>query len=309
MSYDSDDDWKSGNDFSGEDGANDSLITVSAHDSMNDKEKLDKYYFYVQTISSGAFKQMVDHLNEVTTECLFKFVFEKGDAKPGIYIDTMSGDRNSFVRIFLDGDKFNIYQGECNMQVGINIEDLHKQLKVIENSDVLTMFVSKKRAELFSLRGENSSEGNETDTRIAVKIRPTEEVDRIPVTQDYTNYITIPSASFTQTCKGLSNNDDVGIRTKTGTIKFISKGINGESSKIHRDTTVIVDPEEKYVNHGIFPMKLICKFSKCKQLSKEVTFMAKENEPLVIRISVSNLGELYLLTRGNKYQENYMPGS
>mgnify|MGYP000264608683 CR=1 FL=1 len=93
-------------------------------------EEKDKYIFMVKTVQSGAFRILIEALKEILTDTNLTF------DKSGIKLVATDNSQIVLVHMKLLAENFEFYHCEEKTRIGINMMNLFKLIKIMNNRDV-----------------------------------------------------------------------------------------------------------------------------------------------------------------------------
>ncbi len=96
-----------------------------------------RYSMYLKTVQAAAIRTLSEALKEVLIDVNIHF------DDSGFSINSMDRFKTAFIHLKLDSDKFETYYCAKPFPIGLNMISLHKLLKTINNSDIVTLYVEK----------------------------------------------------------------------------------------------------------------------------------------------------------------------
>ena len=252
----------------------------------------DNYCILIKTVQSSTIKILIEAIKEILTDTVFEFT------ENGIKICTMDSTHTILIHLKLDSDKFEEYYCEGKKLVGINVLNLNKIIKTINNNDMISFFMKKDNCNLLGIQIENAEKNTKRVTNMNLLDLENSNIE-IP-SASFNSVITLPSNDFQKICRDINGIADY-IEIKNIKNKLILS-CNGDFCN-HEIT--ISDSEQMTVEHndehsnknifqGIFNLKSLVLFTKCTNLSNTVELYLKNDYPLIIRYMVGSLGEIKL---------------
>jgi len=251
------------------------------------------YSFQLQTVQVNAFKSLIEALKEIITETNVEL------SSRGLRIIATDPSVTILVHLFLDAEKFEEYKCEEKMIIGLNIINLFKLTKTMNNSDSLTLYIDEEKTTQLGIRVENEEFNKVTDYKLNL-IDIDEDMISAPDTE-FETMITIPSNEFQKVCREAYNIADVIEIKSIGEQLILS--CNGEfasqeTTYAHTDNGISFErgdnAKEGSIIQGYYLLRHLTLFSKCAGLCQNIRlFLANEN-PLIIEYSVGSLGNLLL---------------
>ena len=259
--------------------------------------------FEIKTIQSSSIKILVEALKEILNDTVIDI------NKDGIKIVTMDTSHIILVHLKLNADKFEMYNCENPTSIGVNMLNLYKIIKTINNSDILralsnenTQFIMHyARQDLLWLKYHLGIkiENVEKNTKTTYKINLLDlhnnhfEIPEVV----FNSVITLPSNDFQKITRDMNNLADF-VEIKNLNNKFIltCKG------DFCTQETVLSDNENIQINsddaseiiQGNLNLKYLVLFTKCTNLSNNIELYLKNDYPLIIKYTVAILCEIKL---------------
>jgi|TARA_B110000240_G_scaffold175228_1_gene202284 proliferating cell nuclear antigen len=245
--------------------------------------------FEIKTIQSSIIKTLIEALKEILNDTVLDINEE------GIKIVTMDNSHIILVHLKLHADKFEYYKCLKPISIGINMLNLYKIIKTINNNDVLTLFIYEDDLNHLGIKIENADKNTRTTYKINLLDLQTDHFD-IPEVK-FNSVITLPSSDFQKITRDMNNiADQVEI-----------KNINNEfiltcSGDFCSQETILSDNDSIHINNehaneiiqGNYNLKYLVLFTKCTNLSNNVELYLKNDYPLIIKYTVASLGEIKL---------------
>ena len=251
------------------------------------------YLMFFNSVQSSTLKTLFEAMKDLLTDVMIHF-------KPdGFKIISMDGTKTTVVHMYLDGKKFEEYYCPKSFECGVNMTSLFKLLKPISNNDTITMYIMKDKTEELVIKLENSEKKTVDESYLRLL-----DIDdeRITISNtEYDSIITLPSADFQRYCRDMGNISDK-VRLKSYLSDdgynfeiscegdFAKKKINiSESSNglVITNTENTVEKAE-----GVFSLKYLNLFTKSTSLCSSVEIYLKNDLPLFLSYSISNLGQI-----------------
>jgi proliferating cell nuclear antigen len=245
----------------------------------------------VRTVQATAFKILVEALKELLTDTCLEF-----DAT-GIKIVAMDTSHVVLVHLRLNADKFETYQCEHRIVIGINMLHLHKLTKTINSNDTLTLFMYDTDVNHLGIRIENTEKNTRTTYMLNLLDLDNQRITIEPT--EFSSVITLPSTDFQKLCRDMFNLSDVlEIKNVDRKLIFSCKGDFCSQETVLAAETGCGGAEggtdKDLVIQGMFNLKFLVTFTKCTNLCNIVEIYLKNDYPLIIKYSVSSLGDIKL---------------
>lgn len=241
-----------------------------------------------KTVQANAFRILVEALKDILTDVNLIITPD------GLKIISMDGSKNAVIYLKLESSKFETFNCSKMFKAGLNMSSLHKIIKSIKNSDVITVSVSKTDTAKLKIVIENK----EKRTKIITKLKLLDiddDILEIP-NIEFDSVITMPSNDFQSYIRELSIISNK-IEIESINANFILRGrgdfadteINiGEAGTITNGLTV----NHKHDAKGTFNIKFLLLFTKSTNLCTTVEIYLKDEYPLILIYHVANLGKL-----------------
>ena len=97
----------------------------------------DKFIFNVKTVQSGAFRILIESLKEILTDT--NIIFDK----TGIKLIATDNSQIVLIHMKLNAENFEYFYCEKKTTIGINMMNMFKLIKTMNNNDTLTLFIEK----------------------------------------------------------------------------------------------------------------------------------------------------------------------
>lgn len=259
---------------------------MTAIDISKIPNKPELYKMFFETVQASAIRTLSESLKEILTEVNIHF------DDSGIRIATMDKDRVAFIHLKLEAENFEKFYCPVPFTIGISLMNLHKILKTIGNSDIVSLFILKSNQEKLCIRIENT-ETNTVD-KTMLNLMDLDKEDLTIPNISFESIFHMPCANFQKHCRDLSVlSEIVTIRTKNdgdiftmiSTGDFADKKITIGQGHQGQD-----DDDEEGIYIGTFEIKFLNLFSKNSSLCPSVEIYLKENYPIILMYSVANLG-------------------
>lgn len=253
----------------------------------------------VRTVQSCAFKVLVEALKDLLTDTSIEF-----DPETGMKIVAMDSSHVVLVHLHLDASKFEAFYCRERICVGVNMMQLHKLIRSINNNDSLTLFMEEGDTNHLGIKIENSPKGQKTMFRLNLLDLDFSRISIDPVS--FSSVITLPSSDFQKILRDMSNLAEfVEIKNVHNQLIFQCQGDFCIQETIMSDSdnaTIITSTGENSPNgntgndiiQGVFSLKYLVLFSKCTNLCNTVQLYMMNDYPLIIVYQVASLGEIKL---------------
>jgi proliferating cell nuclear antigen len=249
-----------------------------------------QYALEVRTIQSTPFKVLIEALKELLTDVSIEF------DDTGMKIITMDNTRTVLVHLKLDASKFEYYQCKTKTNIGVNMLNMYKLIRCINNNDILTLFVEENDMNHLGIRIENCEKNTKTVYKLNLLDLDDRKISIDP--EEFYSVITLPSVDFQKICRDMNNIADyVEIKNISNQLILSCQGDFCNQETIISDSdsgNVIVNKNTNEILQGIFNLKFLVTFTKCTNLSSMAEIYLKNDYPLLIKYAVASLGEIKL---------------
>lgn len=258
----------------------------------------------IKTLQAVAFKVLMEALKELLTDTCIEF-----DAS-GMKIVAMDTSHVVLVHLKLDAGKFEAYHCEGRIAIGVNMLNLHKLIKTINNNDTLTLFIDADDMNHLCIKIENTEKNSKTTYKLNLL-----DLDNQNITVDPTNFtevVTLPSTDFQKICRDMHNLAEfMEIKSIRNQLIFSCKGdfccqetvicdndgtcgMTPPSSSTDANEGVMSSRSSDEIVQGVFSIKHLVLFTKCTNLCSAMELYLKNDYPLIIKYDVSSLGSIRL---------------
>ena len=270
---------------------------------MNDAIDYSKYIFYVQTIQSSEFRILIEALKEILTDATFEFhPPEKKDAlKEGDEIESkgfiklLAVDQTHTVLVHLFLNDFQKFYCEETCNVGLNMLNLFKLIKTMNNNDHLSLYIEKSNINQLCVNIENGEKASRTIYKLNILDIPNDKID-IPAVQ-FNSVITMPSGDFQKYIRDMHNlANEVEIKSAAETLYLSCKGdfADQETTLGKSQNGMTFNVTDTSIVQGIFALKHLFLFTKCTNLCNNIEMYLRNDYPLIVKYDVGSLGEIKL---------------
>jgi proliferating cell nuclear antigen len=247
----------------------------------------------LRTTQAVAFKLLIEALKELLIDTSIEF------DETGMKIMAMDTSHVVLVHLKLEASKFEQYYCDGKVTVGLNMLNLHKLIKTINNNNILSLFIDRDDVNHLGIRIDN----NEKNTRSIYKLNLM-DLDQIEISVDpseFTNVVTMPTQDFQKICRDMHHIAEfMEIRSVQNQLIFSCRG------DFCSQETVVCDNNSNSANgnnsaensgivQGVFSIKHLVLFTKCTNLCSMMELYLKNDFPLIIKYDVSSIGSIRLV--------------
>ena len=245
----------------------------------------------LRTVQSVAIKVLVEALKELLTDTCIEF------DEHGMKVVAMDSSHIVLVHMKLDAERFELYHCAKRVSIGVNMLNLHKLIKTINNNDALTFFIDSNDMNHLGIRIENTEKNSRTTYKLNLLDLDNQKISIDPA--DFNSVITLPSVDFQKICRDMHNLADyMEIKNVGNQLIFSCKG------DFCCQETILCDNEggahsigtrkPNDIVQGVFSIKHLVLFTKATNLCNTVELFLKNDFPIVCKYNVASLGEVKL---------------
>lgn len=278
-----------------------STVSASRQDVGGGGSGNSSYRLEIRTVQAVAFKVLIEALKEILADTSIEF------DETGMKIMAMDTSHVVLVHLKLEASKFELYHCDGRINIGINMLNLHKLIKTINNNNTLSLYIDRDDVNHLGIKIENSDKNSKTTYKLNLLDLNHHDICVDPT--KFTDVVTLPSADFQKICRDMNNlADHMEIRSVQNQLIFSCTG------DFCSQETVICDSGMQGVEgggqeggqaaspaavsgeivQGVFSIKHLVLFTKCTNLSSMMELYLKNDYPLIIRYDVSSLGSIRL---------------
>jgi proliferating cell nuclear antigen len=259
-----------------------------------DEQLTDDYgtkIFLIKTIQSSAIKCIIEALKELLTDTVLEITSD------GIKIVTMDNAHVILVHLKLLAEKFEFYKCNKNISIGVNMLNLYKIIKTINNNDILSLFMYENDLNHLNIKLENIDKNTKTTYKINLLDLNNEKFEIPDVV--FNSVITMPSNDFQKIIRDMNNLADF-VEIKNVNSEFILTCTGDFCSQKtilsdkNNESIQITNEQDNNIIQGNFSLKYLVLFTKCTNLSNNTEIYLKNDYPLIIKYTVASLGEIKL---------------
>lgn len=254
------------------------------------------YCLEIRTLQAVAMKVLVEALKELLTDTCIEF------DDTGMKIVATDTTHVVLVHLKLDASKFEVYHCDSRLAIGVNMLNMHKLIRTVNNNDQLTLFIDKDDMNHLGIKIENTEKNSKTTYKLNLL-----DLDHHNISVDPTNFtevVTLPSADFQKICRDMYNLADyMEIKSIQNQLIFSCTGefCCQETIICDNDSTCVIGTtaggDKKTSNEivqGVFSIRHLVLFTKCTNLCSAVELYLKNDYPLIIKYDVASLGTVCL---------------
>jgi len=255
-----------------------------------------KYVFYIHTVQSSEFRVLIEALKEILTDANLEFHPPSETHKEG-YIKLLAVDQTHTVLVHLHlFQEFQTFYCSKKTVIGINMLNLFKLIKTMNNNDHLTLYIEKGNENYLCINLENGEKASKTFYKLNILDLPEEKINIPPAT--FNSVISMPSSDFQKYIRDMHNlSNNVEIKSTNEMLFLSCKGDFAEQETIlgcNGDCGITFDKNDDKLVQGIFALKHLFLFTKCTNLCSNILMYLRNDYPLIIKYNVGTLGTIKL---------------
>jgi proliferating cell nuclear antigen len=279
----------------------------------------DNHILEVKTTQTSAFKQAIERIANVISECCIVFQSSKREnnkknnksskrekkendhqnnsKNDGIQIVRLSEDKTILINVQMDAQNFEYFQcNEPKIVVGVDLQYLHNSLKIINDDAPIVIYMMHDNRSTLYIKCLNEYTGSTEETLIEINLMDIANHEMPLPRMEFQNRITISSDKFHNICKNLNNSSTyVEITSINNQISFRGQNENGKITMTYKDTEFSnCYQDSNLVIQGVYELRNLIYFSKCSKLCNKIHLYLKNDFPLVLSISIASLGKMYV---------------
>lgn len=245
------------------------------------------YALEIRTVQASAFKILIEALKELLTDTCIDF------DENGMKIVSLDNSHVVLVHLKLDAQKFEYFQCNNKVTIGVNMLNLFKLIRTINSNDTLTLFIESDDMNHLGIKIENGEKNTKTTYKLNLLDLDNPKITINPA--DFNYEIMLQSADFQKICRDMSNIAEVVEIKNIGNQLILScKGDFCSQETVLADNDNTCNKNNNEIVQGIFNLKYLVLFTKCTNLCNTVELFLKNDYPLLLRYMVASLGEVKL---------------
>ena len=252
---------------------------------------MDDQLFCLWTSKTKPFKDLFellhDLINEGNLEC----------SENGVRLIKVNHNGSLLIHLKLLSENFEKYHCSRPITLGLNLEEIFKIIKLVENSETLKLYVSNDNVNKISIQRYNKEE-NIVNTK-SLALYDIASLQRNLPEIEFDNVIIMPSQRFQKICREYYQfSDKVEIISNNNVLYFKSDGdrVTQDLSICESDDGIIFEKvnTKDTIFRGVFSLKYLVKFAKCANLCANITLHLKNDCPLIIECEMKEFGLIRL---------------
>ena len=274
---------------------------VPCKDAINQATRKNNYCIDISTSQVTSIKTLIEALKELLMET--SIIFDE----TGIKIYTIDTSHIVIIHMKLEASEFERFYCEKPISIGVNMINLYKIIKTINNGDTLTFFMDPNERfgmDSLGIKIENGVKNTKSTYYLDLYELDPEHIQIDPI--EYNSIITIPSNDFQKLIRDMHNlSQNVEIRNIGNQLVFRCKGefceletiwtdnptIDENTNEVKRNI-IIYNKNQDKITQGLFNLKFLSVFTKCTNLSSTVELNIENDYPLIVYYNIATLGQI-----------------
>jgi proliferating cell nuclear antigen PCNA len=261
----------------------------------------------LKTQHCSEFATLVAVLSGVLHEIKFEFIQDKSGSdgqksNGGIRIFELDSHQTLLIYVKLSSDQFVDYYVKYPVYtVGLNLDKLSEFMKSVEKDSILNISVAGDDEQNITFNTTN--EENKSSSIFQLKLMDLDTDDKaLPEHANFELLVTCETAAFHKMLREFTHfGDYIEVTCTSKTCTFKCQGDNNsyvkkfENSEKFRITSINSSEGDKNnIVHAIYELKHLVAFGKCVGLCHEMQLFIRNDYPLFVRYTVSNLGKMLI---------------
>ena len=218
----------------------------------------------------------------------------------------MDSSHTVLIHMKLDSSKFEYYKCKKPMKIGINMLNLFKLIKTMNNTDTLSFYIKEDNENKLGILINNQDKNTQTIYELNLLDIPEEDISIPPI--EFETELTLPSSDFQKLIRDMVNiGDNMEIKSVGSSLILNCAGDFASQNTILGETQDGLQfrhtSSEEYPIQGIFSLKYLILFTKCTNLCNQIQLYIKNDYPLIIQYTVASLGTIRLCLAPNTNNE------
>lgn len=264
---------------------------------------INRYCLYISTIQTSSFKSIIECLKSELTDVNFTFTAPTKTDPGGITMFSNDKHINSLaVYMQLPATSFDVFVCKPEkLKAGINMQTLHKIIKTMTSDDILTLSIEDTDQNTLII----SIETKLYVSTHKLKLLDLYDDNKMDMRIDCSCVITINAQILHKIIKDMSsladkfelklinvnnNADKKHILTLNFSADFSSHEIKFDTSENLKVNNIKNDS----IISGTYDLKQMLSFSKCSSYCNNIDIHMANNEPLILRYQIANLGNVFI---------------
>ena len=222
-----------------------------------------KYIFNIKTVQSGAFRVLIESLKEILTDT--NIIFDPS----GIKLIATDTSQIVLIHMKLNSENFEHFYCEKKTVIGVNMMNMFKLIKAMNNNDTLTLFIEKENPNKLGIKINNVEKNIQTLFKMNLLDISDDEISIPPA--KFETELTLPSSDFQKIIRDMTNiGENIEIKSVGATLIFNCDGDFANQETILSETqdglSFSKSNGPELPIQGVFSLKYLLLFTKCTNL-------------------------------------------
>jgi proliferating cell nuclear antigen len=260
----------------------------------------DGYLFRINTAHSSNIKILVEALKEILCDTSIHITSED------IRIITMDNTKMILIHVKLYADRFEHYECVAPINIGINMLNFYKIIKMIDARDILTLFIHEDQPDKLGIIMENTGRGIRTVYYLnLLELTPNNYTIPQIETQTHISFLSTDFQKYIRNMYAITDGGALDIKIIGNSVVLSCSGdyCNVEATMVNDDGLEnemrIYNQNDDEIIQGEYSLKNLNKFIKCTPLSNTVILYMNNDFPLIVKYDIASLGEIKLILGSN----------
>lgn len=267
-----------------------SSIPITSNSLPTTSSLFGSYKLFLKTVQTNTFRLLIDTLKDKIPDCNFHF------NENGLKVITIDSKKSELIHVKLKADKFEQYYCPSALMAGINLCQMYKFIKSVNNSDTLTIYIKRSDPNNICIKIENGGRTNFSQIYTMNILDLDDTMLTIPSPQ-FNFSITMQSSNFQKIISSMLTINPTGsveIRSisQPNMIIFSSKKNSLSVESIVNAPDIGDNIQRDDIVQGEFPLRQLHQMTKCTNISADIKIILQNNFPIIIIYQVGTLGEV-----------------
>lgn len=256
----------------------------------------DNFIFNIQTVQSSAFRVLTEALKDILTDC--NLIIDNS----GIKLIATDNSNNVLIHMKLHSENFDYYYCNKSTIIGVNMTNMYKLIKTMNNNDILSLFLSSDNPNQLGIQINNNEKNSKTVYKLNLLDIDNKDINIPPA--EFETELTLPSSDFQKLVRDMINIGELMEIKSVGTQLILNcQGDFANQETCLNETNNGLQfnqsssPEQPI--QGVYSLKFLLLFTKCTNMCNQIYLYIKNDYPLIIKYAVANLGDIKLCLAPN----------
>ena len=182
----------------------------------------------IRTVQSSAIRILVEALKDILTDA--NLIFDSS----GIKLIAMDSTHTVLIHMKLEASKFEMYTCKKKMKIGINMLNLFKLIKTMNNTDTLSLYITEDNTNILGVIINNHDKNTTSNYELNLLDIPEEDIKIPPA--EFESELSLPSIDFQKLIRDMVNigkEVEMLIEGNSARPKFPFKGRNPQYWRVN----------------------------------------------------------------------------